>query len=155
MGLIPGSERSPGVGNGNPLQYFLPGKLQGQRSLAGPSSWGAKSQTWVNTYAGTYTYPFSPNFPPIQTAIQHWEQVHVLYSRPLLVIHFKYCSVILHSFLLSNSIPLFSVQDGLKAPLSLTKLRTGYVLALCFWPPISSNISFIHSFFVILRSTFF
>ena len=25
MGLIPGSERSPGEGNGNPLQYSLPG----------------------------------------------------------------------------------------------------------------------------------
>jgi len=28
-GLIPWSGRSPGVGNGNPLQFFLPGKLQG------------------------------------------------------------------------------------------------------------------------------
>ena len=34
-GLIPGSGRSPGVGNGNPLQCFLPGGFQGQRSLAG------------------------------------------------------------------------------------------------------------------------
>ena len=37
---IPGSGRSPGVGNGNPLQYFLPGKFHGQRDLAGYSSWG-------------------------------------------------------------------------------------------------------------------
>ena len=35
VGLIPGSGRSPGVGNGNPLQCFLPGGFQGQRSLAG------------------------------------------------------------------------------------------------------------------------
>ena len=27
VSLIPGSGRSPGVGHGNPLQYFLPGKL--------------------------------------------------------------------------------------------------------------------------------
>ena len=36
-GLIPGLGRPPGEGNGNPLQYFLPGKLHGQRSLAGYS----------------------------------------------------------------------------------------------------------------------
>ena len=32
-GSIPGSGRSTGEGNGNPLQLFLPGKLHGQRSL--------------------------------------------------------------------------------------------------------------------------
>ena len=30
---IPGSERSPGGGNGNPAQVFLLGKSHGQRSL--------------------------------------------------------------------------------------------------------------------------
>ena len=35
VGSIPGWERSPGKGNGNPLQYFLPRKPDGQRSLAG------------------------------------------------------------------------------------------------------------------------
>jgi len=29
-GLIPGSERSPGEGNGKPTQVFLPGEFQGQ-----------------------------------------------------------------------------------------------------------------------------
>ena len=33
--LIPGSGRSPGEGNGNPLQYSYMGKFYGQRSLAG------------------------------------------------------------------------------------------------------------------------
>ena len=49
VGLIPGSERSPGRGHGNPLQYsffftplFLPGELHGQRSLLGYSPWGHK-----------------------------------------------------------------------------------------------------------------
>ena len=32
---IPGSGRSPGERNGHPLQYSLPGKPHGQRSLAG------------------------------------------------------------------------------------------------------------------------
>ena len=39
MGLIPGLERSPGVGNGNPLTpVFLPGEFHRQRNLAGYSS---------------------------------------------------------------------------------------------------------------------
>ena len=35
LGLIPGSGRPPGEGNGNPLQYFFPGEFDGQRSLTG------------------------------------------------------------------------------------------------------------------------
>ena len=37
--LIPGSERYPGEGNGNPLQC---GKSHGWRSLVGYSPWGLK-----------------------------------------------------------------------------------------------------------------
>ena len=35
LGLIPGLGRSPGEGNGNPLQYSCPGKSHGQQSLVG------------------------------------------------------------------------------------------------------------------------
>ena len=42
MGLIPGTGRSLGVGNGNPLQYSCWGNLLGQRSLAGYCPWGCK-----------------------------------------------------------------------------------------------------------------
>ena len=42
VGSIPGSGRSFGEGNGNPLWYFLPGKSQSQRRLAGYSPWGRK-----------------------------------------------------------------------------------------------------------------
>ena len=38
---IPGSGKSPGAGNGNPLQY-------GQRSLAGYSLWGRKMSWRLN-----------------------------------------------------------------------------------------------------------
>ena len=38
---IPGSGRSPGEGNGNPLP-FLPGEPHGQRSLVGYSPWACK-----------------------------------------------------------------------------------------------------------------
>ena len=40
--LIPGSGRSLGEGNGNPLQYSWPGKAHGQKSLAGYSPQGRK-----------------------------------------------------------------------------------------------------------------
>ena len=42
QGMIPGSGRSSGEGNGNPLQYSLPGKFHGQRSLVGYNPWGHK-----------------------------------------------------------------------------------------------------------------
>ena len=42
MGSIPGSRRSPGGGNDNPLQYFLPRKSHRQRSLAGYRPWDCK-----------------------------------------------------------------------------------------------------------------
>ena len=41
-GSIRGLERSPGEGNDNPLQLFLPGKSHGERSLAGYSPWSHK-----------------------------------------------------------------------------------------------------------------
>ena len=41
-GSIPRLGRSPGVGNGNSLPAFLPGKFHGQRSLAGYSPQGHK-----------------------------------------------------------------------------------------------------------------
>ena len=42
MSSIPGSERSPGKGNGNPLQYSCLGNLMEKRSLVGYSPWGPK-----------------------------------------------------------------------------------------------------------------
>ena len=42
LGSIPGWERSPGGGHGHPLQYSCLESPQGQRRLAGYSSWGHK-----------------------------------------------------------------------------------------------------------------
>ena len=42
VGSIPGSGRSPGGGNGNPLTVFFSGKTHGQRSLVGYSPWDHK-----------------------------------------------------------------------------------------------------------------
>ena len=41
-GLSPGSERSPGEGNGYPVQHFCLEIPHGQRSLVGYSPWGSK-----------------------------------------------------------------------------------------------------------------
>ena len=38
--LLPVSSRSPGDGNGNPLQYFCPGNPMDKRSLEGCNPWG-------------------------------------------------------------------------------------------------------------------
>ena len=54
IGLIPGSRRSPGVGNGNPPVLLL-GKFHGQRSLVGYSPWGHKKSD-VTEHAHTRTY---------------------------------------------------------------------------------------------------
>jgi len=53
---ILGLERFPGVGNGNQLQYCLPGKFHGQRSLAGCSPWDCKELDMTeHTHTHTHT----------------------------------------------------------------------------------------------------
>ena len=54
MGLIPGSRRFPGEGNGKPLQYSCLENPHGQRSLVGCSPWGCKeldTTEQLNIYA--------------------------------------------------------------------------------------------------------
>ena len=55
-GLIPGLGRSPGGGNSNPLQYFLPEKLQGQTSLAGYSSTEGCKESDTTKHAHPHTW---------------------------------------------------------------------------------------------------
>ena len=55
-GLTPGSERSPGVGSGTPLQYFLPRKFHGQRSMSGHSPWGCERVGHDLAAKHTHTY---------------------------------------------------------------------------------------------------
>ena len=53
MGLVPGSGRSPGEGNGNPLQYSCLEKFPGQRSLTGYSPWGCKESDMTERQEAT------------------------------------------------------------------------------------------------------
>ena len=66
LGLIPGLERSPGGGHGNPHQYSGLENPHGQRSLVGYSPWGCKEldvtaqlSTCMCTHTHTRTYQFS------------------------------------------------------------------------------------------------
>ena len=54
-GLIPGSGRSAGEGNGNPFQYYCLDKSHGQKNLVGYSPWGCKeSDTTERLHLLTY-----------------------------------------------------------------------------------------------------
>ena len=58
-GSIPGSERSPGEGNGCLLQYSCLEKICGQRSLAGYVPWGHKeldTTEWLTLHLISFLY---------------------------------------------------------------------------------------------------
>ena len=74
---IHGSGRSPGVGNGNPLQYIL-GKCHGQRGLVGYSPRGPKESDMnehVCAHTHTHTHTHTPGATlilwPINTTTFH------------------------------------------------------------------------------------
>ena len=48
LALIPGSDRSPGEGNGNPLLYSHMENPHGQRSLESYNPWGPKELDVTN-----------------------------------------------------------------------------------------------------------
>ena len=49
-GLSPGLGRSPGEGNGNPLQYYCLEHPMDKRSLAGCSLWGRKESDMTERF---------------------------------------------------------------------------------------------------------
>ena len=61
LGSIPGLERSPGGGHGNPLQCTCLNNPHGQRSLVGYSPWGCKesdmTKQLITQYIGTDRLP--------------------------------------------------------------------------------------------------
>ena len=54
LGSIPGSGRSPGEGNGNPLQYSCLEKSHGQKRLVGYSPWGCKGSDTTEQLSFTF-----------------------------------------------------------------------------------------------------
>ena len=57
LGSIPGLERSPGGGHGNPLQYSCLENSHGQRSLAGCNPWGHKESDTTERLSTTLHMP--------------------------------------------------------------------------------------------------
>ena len=69
LGLIPGSRRSPGEMNDNPLQYFCLENLHGQRSLVGyraTSHEVPKSRTWLKWFSIAYLNKVLKNPHPLE-----------------------------------------------------------------------------------------
>ena len=60
QGLIPGSGRSPGVGNGNPLQYSCLGNLMDRGAWRATVQGVVKSQTQLSTHKHTHLGHFFP-----------------------------------------------------------------------------------------------
>ena len=69
--LIPGLGRSPGVGNGNPLQYSCLEKLMDRRARWATVHGVAKCWTWLNTcvHTHTHTHTHTPSLSPIEAIL--------------------------------------------------------------------------------------
>ena len=61
LGLIPGSGRSPGEGNGN-TPVFMPGKSHGPKSLGGYSPWGHKDSDMTEQLHFHFHFQVGHNF---------------------------------------------------------------------------------------------
>ena len=55
-GLIPGLGRSPGEGNGSPLQYSCLENSMAREAWQGIAQGVMKSQTWLRVHAHTHTH---------------------------------------------------------------------------------------------------
>ena len=72
LGSIPGSGRSPGEGNGNPLQY-LAWTVPWTEEPAGYSTWGQKELDMTEQPTVLYLAYQNQNFSPtICSGVMHW-----------------------------------------------------------------------------------
>ena len=75
---IPGSGRSPGVGNGNPRQYSCLENLHGKRSLVGYRPWGLKESDTTERLSTARNNRDQIYFPALnkqnssQMVFRHW-----------------------------------------------------------------------------------
>ena len=73
MNLTPGLGRSPEGENGNPLQYFFPGKSHGQRSLAGYSPWGHKESDIIEHTGMIHMIKMKLNIIPLISHLREFK----------------------------------------------------------------------------------
>ena len=70
VGLIPELERSPGEGNGNPLQYSCLGNpMDRERSLADCSTWGLRVRHDLATKQQQQVFYFSYVLPHLMSLV--------------------------------------------------------------------------------------
>ena len=62
VGSIPGSRRSPGVGNSNPLQYSCLGNPMDRGAWWAAVHWVSNSQTWLGDWGQTQDRPSGEKF---------------------------------------------------------------------------------------------
>ena len=67
LGSIPGSGRSPGEGNGNPLQYSCLENLMDRGAWWATVHGVTKSRTWLSDF--TFTFFLLPSPPVIQASV--------------------------------------------------------------------------------------
>ena len=75
-GLTPGSGRSPGVGNGNPLQYSCLENSMDRGDWLTTVHWVTKSGTWLSTHAHTWDNMSSYC---VQWDVPMWKSQYLLY----------------------------------------------------------------------------
>ena len=115
-GLIPGSGRSPGVGNGNPLQYSYLGKSRGQRSLEGYSPWGHEEQDMLSRHSHTHAFNdswvYSCYFCSFDSCIKPYSYSRYI-TKPCLTLHYLAAAISDQKSKYQNTIPRFSSGEGL------------------------------------------
>ena len=71
LGLTPGSGKSPGVGNGSPLQYSCLENPHGQRRLAGYSPW-VRKELDMTMHAHIFKHPHPMFHGPRLSSLGCW-----------------------------------------------------------------------------------
>ena len=74
-----GSRRFLGVGNGDPLQVFVPEKVHGQRSLVGYSPRGRQETDTTEHVTGGHQLPVNSSCRNVKTNLAHIQLMyHIL-----------------------------------------------------------------------------
>ena len=72
LGSIPVLGRSPGEGNGNPLQYSYLENPHGQWSLVGYSPWGRTELDMTEQLSRAQTVARQATLPMVSSRQEHW-----------------------------------------------------------------------------------
>ena len=89
-GSLPGSERLPGEGNGNPLQYSCLENPMDRGAWWATVRGVAKSWTQLSDFHFHFHSP--PNLPPIQAGTLHWAEFHTVGLCWLSILNRAVCS---------------------------------------------------------------